>query len=294
MSTTEQPLFDPHLHFFELEDGEYDWLKPESAPFWPDKAKIAKSFTLSQLHSEIDDTSMTKSDYRFVHIEAGFNNEDPKAEIIWLEAHMRGSVINYRSIACCHLLLSPELFKQQIKELESYSSVVGVRDILDEQAVDYLAMPSVKDNLAWLATRGLIFECQCDCSDPLVVEQMCLFLAANPEARWVINHCGGKVFTDGSATDEHWVTLAQLATFPNVYIKASGWEMYNRDFSWSDVEITVAALVDIWGKERVMIASNFPLLTWRMSYAEFWEGMAERFVKTPELLYKNAERVYFR
>lgn len=284
---------DPHLHFFALDQGEYHWLRADSPPFWPDKGQIAQSFNSAELSSAIAAAGLAPSEYRFVHIEAGYNNAQPEAEIAWLAKHMAGTGIDYRAIGCCDLLLSPESFQLQVTLLQQYECVVGVRHILDENAVEYLQRPKVQANLAWLAKQDLIFECQCDCSDPNVVTKISLFLSAYPQARWVINHSGGAVFNDGTATTKDWARLAQLAAFPNVFIKASGWEMSDREFSLEQVKQSVLRLIDIWGDDRVMLASNAPLLHWRMGYAEYVDSMSELFSDMPAVLSDNALHVYF-
>ena len=43
-------IIDPHLHLFDLEQGNYDWLKPENPPAWPDKDQIRKNYSESDLN----------------------------------------------------------------------------------------------------------------------------------------------------------------------------------------------------------------------------------------------------
>ena len=42
-------IIDPHLHLFDLKQGDYHWLKEENPPFWPDKHLIKKSFKETDL-----------------------------------------------------------------------------------------------------------------------------------------------------------------------------------------------------------------------------------------------------
>ena len=87
----------------------------------------------------------------FVHIEAGFDNSKPWREIAWLE---RTCSLPFRSIAGINLLLPSNDFQQTLDKLCQYKSVVGVRDILDENAFDYLSNPLVRKNLALLELPG--------------------------------------------------------------------------------------------------------------------------------------------
>ena len=71
-------IIDPHLHLFDLSQGEYSWLKPECPPFWPDKSLVAKNFSEHDLRLN-ESLKLTG----FVHIDAGFNNQQPRREIAW-------------------------------------------------------------------------------------------------------------------------------------------------------------------------------------------------------------------
>ncbi len=65
MSKPSITWIDPHIHFFALNEGHYDWLKPANAPFWSDKKAIAKHTTEHMLYR----ASLGQLG-GFVHIEA--------------------------------------------------------------------------------------------------------------------------------------------------------------------------------------------------------------------------------
>lgn len=114
-------IIDPHLHLFDLSQGEYSWLKPECPPFWSDKPLIAKNFSENDLTLA---KPLTLAG--FVHIEAGFDNQQPWREIAWLESTCK---IPFRSIALLDITLPKALFLTQLESLMTYQSVVGVRYI---------------------------------------------------------------------------------------------------------------------------------------------------------------------
>ena len=122
-------IIDPHLHLFNLKQGDYQWLKAENPPFWSDKKIINHSFTEKdlQLSSPFELAG-------FVHIEAGFDNQQPWREIAWLE---KTCSLPFRSIAGINLLLPSNEFQQTLDKLSKYQSVIGVREILDENAFEY-------------------------------------------------------------------------------------------------------------------------------------------------------------
>ena len=78
MTNSPIKIIDPHLHLFNIEQGDYSWLKPQCPPFWPDKPLINKNFVEADL---LLPHAMHLAG--FVHIEAGFDNQQPWREIDW-------------------------------------------------------------------------------------------------------------------------------------------------------------------------------------------------------------------
>ena len=120
-------VIDPHLHLFDLSQGQYRWLRAGNPPNWPDKHLIQRNFADGdlELNGEIELAG-------FVHIEAGFDNEASWREIEWLENSVKKP---FRSIACVDLTWPVEDFQVAISKLQQYSSFVGVRHILDDDTL---------------------------------------------------------------------------------------------------------------------------------------------------------------
>lgn len=116
-------------------------------------------------------------------------------------------------------------------------------------------------------------------------------LSAFPEACVVINHIGGRLGIGQYAgmQDEvniHWMArLKQLAAYPNVSIKLSGQGMPLAGFGLdqlpqppSSEELVnlwwprMSACIDIFGVERCMFASNFPVDKTSCSYVSLWNA----------------------
>ena len=145
-------IIDPHIHLFDLAKGDYHWLKASTPPLWSDKAIINKNFSESdlQLNSNAELAG-------FVHIEAGFNNNEPWREIQWLESVCQK---RFRSVACIDITLSSEEFQYHLNKLLTFKSVVGCRHILDENTAALLADTQVQKNLARLSQYQLSFDAQ--------------------------------------------------------------------------------------------------------------------------------------
>jgi len=276
-------IIDPHLHLFNLAEGDYHWLRPENPPHWPDKAHIYRSY--GELDLRLEGELQLAG---LVHIEAGFDNRQPWREIAWLEKSVKKPL---RSIAAVDLTLSSERFNRQLEKLASFNSVVGVRDILDQQATSYLTNAQVVANLGQLQQRGWLFECQYDLANTRATKAL-LQLLEHTSLEIVINHAG----FPNATSDENWLwSIQQLARYLNVSCKASGWEMLQRSYPQSAVVAVLEALLREFDEERVMLASNFPLCEWRASYGQLWQSYAELPLdksQVEKLMLHNARRVY--
>lgn len=277
-------IIDPHLHLFNLNEGDYHWLKEDNPPFWPNKYLINRSFNQANLA-----LSAPLNLAGFVHIEAGFDNSKPEREIAWLESHCD---LPFKSIAFADICASD--FKNQIQKLQQYNSFVGVRHILDDQAQHILANSNTLANLKLLASLDLIFELQCDCSDLGVVKQLSSYLATTPNLTIIINHCGATTSNKLSLALQHG--LITLAQHQQCFIKCSGWEMRDKDWAVDLLAPLVKTIISIFGAHRVMLASNFPLCLFSVSYPQLWQHYtnlsgccAETLSK---LCFENAARVY--
>lgn len=280
-------IIDPHVHFFDLEKGDYAWLKPENPPFWPDKAKIHQNFSPSDLR-----LSKNLSLSGFVHIEAGFDNENPWQEIQWLEKQAtRNPAFSFKSIACINLLQSPQSFLATLTRLKQFKSVVGARHILDN-AAQIQTEKNVILNFKQLADFGLLFEAQFDVSD---TEQALIWLhlaKSFPTLRMVLNHAG---FPPREQSQKWKNNIHALSAIPSLWVKASGWEMSDRHYPNHAILKQVKCLLEAFGEQRVMLASNFPLTLFRRPYACLWdEYLAMTLPKETleKLCYQNAKKCY--
>ncbi|MDT0604690.1 amidohydrolase family protein [Thalassotalea castellviae] len=297
-------VIDSHLHLFDLEQGEYYWLKPDKPPFWPDKHLIQKNFTEQELRLNKEFTLAG-----FVHIEAGFNNQQPWREISWLESHCQQP---FRSIAGIDLTLENEAFAGVISKIKSYSSVVGVRDILDDSAVEYLSCQRVKNNLKHVADQQLIFEVQMPLIHEVSVNLLLDILKNTPNLQIIINHAGFPptcYVSEHAQTKQqvqlnpqkiawqHWQTsIEKLSLSKQCTIKCSGFEMINRQYQSSWQLAIINTCVECFGINRVMLASNFPLCLLSQSYQEYWQSLIDNQSFTQDelnsLCYLNAKRIY--
>ena len=260
-------IIDPHLHLFDLELGNYHWLKAENPPYWPDKQHINKDFDESDLA-----LTSPLSLSGFVHIEAGFDNEQPWRELETLEQSCSKP---FRAIANIDLTASSQHLSSEIKKLTEFPSFVGVRHLLDEQALALLTNKQVIDNISLLNRSELIFEVQLSLIDNKSVAALCDVITHNQEMSFIINHAGFPSTDINTIEWQNWQNnLTKLSIFHHVAIKCSGWEMTDRHYQATWLNENLSVIFGIFGAKRVMLASNFPLCLFSHSnYQAHWQSM---------------------
>lgn len=283
-------IIDPHLHLFDLALGNYGWLRDSNPPHWQDKPLIAKNF--DQSHLEL---SLPLNLMGFVHIEAGFDNSCGERELNWLKETVS---MPHKAIGVIDLTLPPADFKSRLSKMRQIDNFVGVRHILDEDALSILRHKSCSANFAELAKFHLIFECQYPVGDLESSQQVYELTSQYPDVTVILNHAG---FPPEHTDSDNWTVWAQqlgkLATLKNIVVKCSGWEMTNRQYQQDWQQAVLMYCLQAFGEHRVMIASNFPLTLFSTSYQAYWHSMVEliekidtKLVKT--LCYDNARQWY--
>ncbi|NRA20246.1 MAG: amidohydrolase family protein [Oceanospirillaceae bacterium] len=279
-------IIDPHLHLFDKTQGNYAWLAPDAPPFWEDKALINKNFSLDDIR-----TTAPIEHCGFVHIEAGFDNSSPWRELAWLESLAADQM---KTVACVDLTQSTAQFNATLDRLCQYSSLCGVRHILDENAYKLLQNSQVQYNLSQIAERDLIFECQLNGADTQAIDALVLCLKREPTLKIVINHAA----FPAPLSSEYVIwqnNMSRLSHWDNLFVKASGWEMLNRAYQRQHMQKIISWLLDRFTEDKIMLASNFPLCLFSCSYQSLWHCYSQLDFSASQLhalVYANAKRCY--
>ncbi len=273
-------FIDPHIHLLSPTRGQYHWLAPDQPPDWPQKAMLRRDVSEHELR--------VPGMQGFVHIEAGFDNARPWREARWLQQHCR---LPMRVVG--GVTLGAADFRTQLDALMACPQVVGVRDILDERAAELLRQPRVQHHLGCLADSRLVFEAQLSITDPAAERQLSALLQRYPGLQVILNHAGGVI--DAQRGSRQWqAAMRRLSQFANLAVKVSGFEMGLQPVSWRALTRASQFAVQHFGQQRVMLASNFPLITWQFRYRDYWQQVAQHLPQASRdaLVYDNAAHYY--
>ncbi len=91
--------------------------------------------------------------------------------------------------------------------------------------------------------------------------------------------------------------MRALAELPNVAVKISGFGMFDRGWTTESIRPLVVETLEIFGPERAMFASNFPVDGMMASYDRIWESFktlteACSASEQRDLFHDNAARFY--
>lgn len=255
------PIIDAHMHLWDLAKHYYSWLQDDPLPNNPagDMAPIAGRDYLPADYAA--DALPWRVD-KVVHVECGLPADKQISETDWLEgladagapigAIVAGANLNDPGVEA---LLEAHAARPRVR---------GIRQIVNFHKdpaktygpADLLLDDQWRKGFALLAKYGLSFDLQ------LYPSQMATAAAladAHPDIALVINHAG--MPTDRAEADlQVWRDgLAALAQRPNVSCKISGLAMVDRAWTVDSLRPFVLHVIETFGAERSLFASNFPV-----------------------------------
>ncbi|WP_076919419.1 amidohydrolase [Pseudoalteromonas sp. SK18] len=273
-------IIDPHLHFFNLLEGQYTWLQGANPPAWPNLDKIKQPISVAKLIKNTDFELVG-----LVHIEAGFDNNQPVKELNWLANHIK--TIPYKAISFATINQPNNAFKLALQQLE-HCSLVGIRDITEGHDAERLLSPHCLDNLRHLSQLKLHFEAQFEVENLNITERLISYANQVSDLQIIINHTG---LAHNLA---NWTAAIELlAKQPNVAIKFSGFELLMLNSEQQSQ--CFKHILKHFGMQRVMFASNFPVCQININYNELWQHyrtLCDDTIIWQHLSYKNAARLY--
>lgn len=254
-------VIDAHQHFWKLNRGkpwEYGWLEA------PDKAPIRRDFLPADLKPQLDAVGVTHT--VFVQTQ---HHLDENRWVLQLadENPWIVGVVGWVDLA------SPRV-EEQVAEFKAQKKFVGVRHIThDEPDDDFIVRPDVLRGLKVLEKHGVPFDLL------FYVKHLkhAVTVARHvPTLPLVIDHLAKPRIKD-HAVDDWLPHFAAAAKFPNVYCKLSGmvteadWQKWTAD----DLKPYVAKALELFGPERCMYGSDWPVCELAGSYDRVHHALAD-------------------
>ncbi len=291
------PIIDSHIHYFLPEPGKHEWLMqpPSTENFLGDITSLCKPYLPQDLQRDFAKYKVEK----IIYVQAGWQrSEDVLAEVRWLtelQDPLLGGVIAYANLTAPHI-------EEHLQVLAKNSLVKGIRQLIawDKNPYycsceeDFLQNPIWRENFALLKKYSLRFDLQIF---PEQTDQAISLLQGNPNIPVVIEHLLQPRKHDRDTLVEWEAQLAKLAALPQVCIKLSGAYLFEHAAKPEDVAWMIQTAVRLFGSDRCMFGSNFPVEKLYISYdemiAHFWEAtelLGE--VAQADIFHRTARKFY--
>jgi L-fuconolactonase len=244
------PVLDTHHHLWKVARGDYGWMSPD--------LPIARDYMPDDLAPLLRQAGVGKT----ILVQAA----DTEAETEFLLSI--AEACDFVAGVCGWLDMDSDGFPARLDHFRRNPWFKSFRPMLqDLPEPDWILKPRVLRNLAHVAETGARFEILTRLPQlPYAVEAV----KRTPGLKAVVNHLSKPDIASGEM--EPWASqMAELRDFPDIYCKISGMVTEADPDNWTpdDLRPYVAHVLDVFGIDRVMFGSDWPVaLLAASSYAD--------------------------
>jgi L-fuconolactonase len=256
----EKMVVDSHQHF-------WDPAALQLPPFPPDQASVlSRAFLPADLRKEIKQVGVNRT----VLVQGYPQNPETNR---WYFGQANATEYVSGVVAWIDLQ-DPARAGLALEELIKEPKFVGIRHIVEgEPDINWIVQRPVLQSLDTLARRHVPFDMLVK---PEHLENVLKVLDRVPDLPMVIDHIAKPNIAGGGSPG--WAAhLAEIAQHPRVYCKLSGMVTEANLHKWKASDLTpyVAHVVKVFGWERVMFGSDWPVCLLAASYQQVWQAIHE-------------------
>ena len=263
-------ILDSHHHLWNIQVLDYIWLKQIGKPKpFGDPTPIQKNYITKDFLNDVKKTSEIEL-VGSVHIQVDSALADPVSETSWLSKSKPNEI---PSAIVGYLDLTKEHAEDMLERHISFPKFRGVRQIigmLEKSPNLSFVNENLLKNNCWRKNFDFLRKNKVSFDLQLYPEQMkesADFLSNYPEIPVVIDHAGSPYDKSNSGLKVWKNGLIELANLPNLYIKLSGFGMYDKNWSSESTQKIFDTILEIFQPNRIMWGSNFPVERLKNSYS---------------------------
>ena len=288
-------FIDAHHHTWDLSVFPYTWMD-DPHPIG-DISALKNNYVIKDLLEDSENLELFKS----VHVQCGGGKDSAVEETEWLQSLADKNEFPHAFVVYSDLL--NENIESEIEQHCSFKNTRGLRYLLNYDSKDptHCFAPSEvllnntwKNNYSLLEKYNLSFDLHLYWNQYQYAFDL---IKLHPNILNIIDHAGTPRQRDSEYLD-HWRNgLKLLASLDNIVMKISGLGMFDQQWTTESIRPLVLDCVDIFGVDRCIFASNFPVDRLFSSYEKVWTSYFEitNEFSTDEkekLFYKNSEKFY--
>ncbi len=277
------PIIDTHQHIWDLNLIQLNWIQGAGP--------LGKNFLMSDYLRDAQGLNITRTIY--MEVDAVESQQDIEADYVkdlcWRSDNpMAAAVIGGRP--------DEARFKEYIERQAHSPYIKGVRHVLHGSTKrGFCLSGEFIRGLQAVGNLGLRFDFCVRPEDLLDVRTVC---RECPDTLFVLDHCGNASAQSSDLTQ--WKRdMDAVSKSPNIMCKISGVVSTTKPGEWSssDIEPIISHCVQVFGHDRIMFGSDWPVCTTTATLREWVESLQQIVSSWSEsnqrkLFYENAARFY--
>ncbi len=276
-------VIDAHHHFWDPDNGDYGWMQG------PAMEPIRQSFWPADLQPLLHASGVDKT----VIVQTWSSVEETKHFLqIAADTDFVAGVVGWADLTDKAL---PDTLAQ-LKSGPGGEYLVGIRhQVHDEQDANWLLRDDVQHGLAAVEAAGLVYDLL---TRPRELPAALEIVSNFPNLAFVVDHISKPEIANREF--DNWHNLMQgFTTHQHVSCKLSGMVTEANWETWTpkDLEPYIKATIDIFGEDRTMYGSDWPVSLLAASYARVKEALESNLAQVStatkdKIMGTNAARIY--
>ncbi len=292
-------LIDAHHHLWDLRANHYPWLTGPVSPhfFMGDYTPLKRNYLPRDLRRDAAGHNVLKT----VHVEAEMDRDLQVAETRWLT--LMSDIHGLPNAIVAHAWFHTPNAEEIIAQQAAFPLVRGIRSKpVTAPSPDAMRPtgPGTMQDPQWLAGFALLekYDLSWDLRVPYwhlaeAAAVACMF----PGTAIVLNHTGFPWDRSEAGLAAWRQMMETIARCPNVSLKVSEFGLKGEAWHYESNRRVVLDAIRIFGIERCMFASNFPVAGLRIGYDTLVRSVASMLEGFPEddrarFFWKNAQTFY--
>jgi predicted TIM-barrel fold metal-dependent hydrolase len=293
------PIVDPHQHFWDLGRNYYPWLcDPKPVPFrYGDYASLRRNYLPPDYLRDAGALNIVKT----VHEDALWDPSDPAGEVRWLEQLAAEYGYPHACVGSALLargdietVLAAHARSKLTRGVRNFPVAAGKPSEAKRGEAGSMDDPKWRRGYALLEQHGFSFDVQ---TPWWHLDALAELARDFPRTQIIIVHTAMPVDRSEEGLAAWRAALEQAAAQPNVAIKISGLGRPGLPWTLTANGPVIRDAINIFGVERAMFASNYPVDSLAGSFPIIYGGFRAAVSNRPAeergmLFHDNAVRIY--
>jgi predicted TIM-barrel fold metal-dependent hydrolase len=267
------PIVDAHHHLWDLTRNHYPWLaeRPNEHFFLGDYGALRRNYLPADYRADAEGHDVVAT----VHVEAEWDRADQVGETAWVASMADDEGLP--DVMVGHAWFDDPDVEAVLEAHAAHPRMRGIRSKParpgqapgDDEARGSMSDPAWRRGFALLARYGLSWDLRVPHQQ---LGEAAALVGAYPDIAVALNHTGFPWDRSAAGLAAWRASLRTLAERPNVHVKLS--ELGLRDAPWryEDNRAVVLDAIEIFGAERCMFASNFPVAGLRIDFGSLYDA----------------------